>query len=276
MKKLIILILLLFCFKVNAQQTWIKNYSTKRENDEKGTRLLADNNNWQAITFKLDYNPINLKASKENGTFVVVPPKSKGFEVVRFDKIDKTKGWKFNKSNTKTYFGDLTDTDYDEDYIYDLPFDKGKSFSVGQGYNGNISHQGKFAIDFTMPVNTKVVACRDGIVVQVVKKNSKRCEKPECAEFNNLVKILHNDGTIMQYLHFRQNGVRVREGQKVEKGQLIGMSGNVGWSTAPHLHIDLYLTDKNNKYNTIKTKFKVNDGEITDELLKGKTYSKNY
>ena len=127
-----------------------------------------------------------------------------------------------------------------------------------------------------MPVNTKILACRDGIVVRVVKKNSKRCDEPKCAEFNNLIKILHDDGTIMQYLHFRKNGVRVRVGQKVKKGEHIGFSGNVGWSTAPHLHIDLYLTDKDNKYRTLRTKFKINQNEIVDELNKGVIYLKGY
>jgi len=275
-KKLFAFTILLVYFNMNAQKSWINNYSTKWENDDKGTKLLADNDNWLPITFKLDYYPVNLKPNKENGTYVVVPPRTKGFEVVRFDKIDKLKSWKFNKGKTRTFLGDLTDTDYDEEYIYDLPYEKGKSFKIGQGYDGKISHQNIFALDFDMPVNTKLLACRGGIVVEVVKNNSKRCEKPECAEFNNLIKILHNDGTIMQYLHLRQNGVRVRVGQKVKKGDHIGYSGNVGWSTAPHLHIDLYLTDKNNKYKTLKTKFKINQNEISEELKKGVTYKKGY
>ncbi|WP_299113552.1 M23 family metallopeptidase [uncultured Winogradskyella sp.] len=277
MKKLFIILLLLFFAVSNTQnRTWIDSYTSNWEKFEGGTKLMANNDNWLPITFVLDYHPENLKADKLNGTYVVVPPRTKNYEVVRFDKIDKSKGWKFKKGNTRTYLGDLTDTEYDENYIYDLPFETNKSFKIGQGYNGNISHQNKFALDFDMPVNTKVLACRDGIVVQVVKKNSKRCNEPKCAEFNNLVKILHDDGTIMQYLHFRQNGVRVRLGQKVSKGQLIGLSGNVGWSTAPHLHVDLYLTDKNNKYKTLRTKFKINKNDIVDELNKGQTYLKGY
>ena len=275
MRNLFAIIIFLFYLNSNAQKkSWIDNYSSKWENDLAGTRFLADNDNWLPITFRLDYNPVNLKQSKDNGTYVVVPPRTRNFEVVRFDKINKAKGWKFKEGNTRTYLGDLTDTEYDKDYIYDLPFEKGKSFKIGQGYDGTISHQNKFALDFDMPVNTKVLACRDGIVVQVVKKNSKRCDEPKCAEFNNLIKILHDDGTIMQYLHFRQNGVRVREGQKVEKGELLGLSGNVGWSTAPHLHIDLYLTDKNNKYKTLRTKFKINKDKVLDELKKGVVYLK--
>jgi murein DD-endopeptidase MepM/ murein hydrolase activator NlpD len=277
MKKLFTLVILLVFLGTNAQnRDWIKAYKSYWENYDGGTRLLANNDNWLPITFVLDYNATNLKADKPNGTFVVVPPKTEGYEVVRFDKIDKSKGWKFKKGNAKTYLGDLTDTEYDEDFVYDLPFEPNKSFKIGQGYNGNISHQIKFAIDFDMPVGTKILACRDGFVVQVVEKNLKRCNESKCAEYNNLVKILHDDGTIMQYLHFKQNGVKVRKGQKIEKGDYIGLSGNVGWSTAPHLHIDLYLTDKNNKYKTLRTQFKINKDEIVDELKKGVTYLKEY
>jgi len=127
-----------------------------------------------------------------------------------------------------------------------------------------------------MPVGTKVFACREGLVVEVVKNNTKNCDKPSCADYNNYIKILHSDGTIMQYLHFRKNGVRVKPGQKVVKGQHIGFSGNVGWSTGPHLHIDLYLTDKDNNYKTLKTKFKTDNNTITEEMKKDVLYLKDY
>jgi hypothetical protein len=38
----------------------------------------------------------------------------------------------------------------------------------------------------------------------------------------------------------------------------------------------LYLTDKNNKYKTLRTQFKINKDEIVDELKKGVTYLKEY
>lgn len=277
MKNILLTVALVFFLGSNAQNnSWISTYKTNWENYDGGTKLIANNDNWLPITFVLDYNPENLKASKKNGTYVVIPARTKGFEVVRFDKVNKSKGWKFNKGNTKVYLGDLTDTEFDEDYIYDLPFERNSSFKIGQGYDGTISHQNKFALDFDMPVGTKIYACREGTVVQVVEKNSKRCDQPKCAEFNNLVKILHDDGTIMQYLHFKQNGIKVRPGQKIKKGEYIGFSGNVGWSTAPHLHIDLYLIDKTNNYQTIKTKFKTNKDEIVNELQQGLTYLRDY
>ena len=52
----------------------------------------------------------------------------------------------------------------------------------------------------------------------------------------NLVRILHDDGSMAIYAHLRENGVMVRVGEKVSLGQLIGYSGNTGYSSGPHLH----------------------------------------
>lgn len=52
----------------------------------------------------------------------------------------------------------------------------------------------------------------------------------------NFIRILHEDGSMAVYAHLQANGVLVRSGQRVEAGQRIGVSGNTGYSTAPHLH----------------------------------------
>lgn len=188
MKNVITILICLFTTISFAQNNdWTSMYEQNWENYDNGTKLFVTNNNLLPITYKIDYNPINLNASKPNGTFIVVPAQTEDFLILDFTKIDVKKGWKFGKGNTKVYLGDLTDKEYEKDYVYSLPFEKGKSFKVGQGYNGDISHQDKFALDFDMPVGTKVFACRDGLVVDVVKNNSKTCGKPSCADFNNYI-----------------------------------------------------------------------------------------
>jgi len=50
------------------------------------------------------------------------------------------------------------------------------------------------------------------------------------------VQVLHDDGTSAVYAHLQLDSVRVRPGQRVERGEYIASSGNTGFSTGPHLH----------------------------------------
>ena len=55
----------------------------------------------------------------------------------------------------------------------------------------------------------------------------------------NYVKIRHDDGTIGNYVHLQHDGVLVEVGDKVRTGDVIGMSGNTGFTTGPHLHFEV-------------------------------------
>ncbi len=55
--------------------------------------------------------------------------------------------------------------------------------------------------------------------------------------YGKVVKIKHGGGYVSLYAH--QSRIRVKKGQKVKKGQVIGYVGNTGRSTGPHLHFGL-------------------------------------
>lgn len=55
----------------------------------------------------------------------------------------------------------------------------------------------------------------------------------------NYVWIEHQDGTVGRYAHLTNLGASVNVDQQVQQGDQIGISGNTGNSTGPHLHFDL-------------------------------------
>lgn len=122
-----------------------------------------------------------------------------------------------------------------------LPFEKGKRVSVSQGHHGRTSHKGDahYAVDFPVPEGTTITAARSGIVVGIKSDSSKGCGDDSCSDQANYVYIDHGDGTTARYFHLKYDGVRVKVGQQVCRGQAIGLSGNTGFSTGPHLHLEI-------------------------------------
>jgi len=125
------------------------------------------------------------------------------------------------------------------DYRYGLPFDQAR-VSVGQGPGGRFSHddaQTRHAVDFALPEGTPVLAAREGVVLQLESGFAGTgLDRERYATRANQVRILHPDGSMAVYAHLAPKGVLVQVGQQVRKGQQIALSGNTGYSTAPHLH----------------------------------------
>ena len=55
--------------------------------------------------------------------------------------------------------------------------------------------------------------------------------------YGRAIRILHSDGTVTVYGHMSK--LIAGEGQRVEAGELIGLEGNTGQSTGPHLHFEV-------------------------------------
>ena len=148
------------------------------------------------------------------------------------------------------------------DGIYSYPWPRGKSFTIDNGFNGYGAHQGQwgFAVDFKMPEGSPITAAREGRVIAVQTKFSKGGNDPSLGDKANYVFIQHPDGSIGRYLHIRKNGATVRTGQEVAVGDLIAYSGNVGWSTDPHLHFDVVVPDGRGGQKTVPFVFKSPNG----------------
>ena len=85
-------------------------------------------------------------------------------------------------------------------------------------------HEG---IDFRASTGTRVYASRAGRVTFAARKGG----------YGKFVVIEHGDDFTTGYGHLSR--IRVRVGQTVEKGKVIGLSGNTGISTGPHLHFEI-------------------------------------
>ena len=129
------------------------------------------------------------------------------------------------------------------DYSYRLPFSTGKTFAVLQGFHGAFSHRGsnEYAVDFDCPVATHVLAARPGVVVAANAAAQGSGTAPEFLDYNhtNFVLVLHDDGTLGEYMHLAPSGVEVRPGQHVARGAELALSGNTGFSSTPHLHFQV-------------------------------------
>jgi len=93
-------------------------------------------------------------------------------------------------------------------------------------FHGRELHPG---IDIGAPSGSPIVAAASGTVIYAGARGS----------YGNVVMIDHGNGVVTLYAHQRSGGIRVRNGQRVAKGQRIGTVGSTGNSTGPHLHFEV-------------------------------------
>mgnify|MGYP001231264422 CR=1 FL=1 len=114
-------------------------------------------------------------------------------------------------------------------YSFPLP----KHFRVSSSFDLNRKHPitnrilPHFGTDYATPVGTEVLSLSDGIVMKSLYNRFA----------GNYLTIKHTDGNYARYLHLSQIDVNI--GERVTKGQIIGLTGNSGRTTGPHLHLEL-------------------------------------
>ena len=86
-------------------------------------------------------------------------------------------------------------------------------------------HQGQ---DITVKSGTPIYAPADGVVKRAYYAGG----------FGNHIKLDHGNGYSTLFAHLSK--IKVKHGQKVKRGDVIGHTGNTGRSTAPHLHYEIH------------------------------------
>jgi murein DD-endopeptidase MepM/ murein hydrolase activator NlpD len=97
--------------------------------------------------------------------------------------------------------------------------------SVGKGH----SHNGT---DFAVPVGTPVVAPADGVIVSAGNNGGGE----------GIFVILNAGNAVHKFFHLSK--IAVSPGQRVKRGETVGLSGNTGYSTGPHLHWEKHVAGR--------------------------------
>jgi murein DD-endopeptidase MepM/ murein hydrolase activator NlpD len=242
---------------------------------EEADRLRFDAQNltpWP-ITLTLRVTPTNLAqrgGARGNVTTVTVPPASRT-ALLSYARRDAER-----KARYRFYyewdFG-ATDIVHDDDYVYRLPYADGERYRVLQGFGSRFSHTGNehYTVDFDMPRGTAVHAAREGVVVDVVEQHGEGCWEDRCRNKANYIVVLHNDGSTGEYYHLLRDRALVTVGERVARGQRIGLSGNSGHSTMPHLHFGVYEVIEWGATRSLKVRFDSSEGEL-DSPARGHAY----
>jgi murein DD-endopeptidase MepM/ murein hydrolase activator NlpD len=155
------------------------------------------------------YPVIELKVSKQ-----FTEPSSEQLQVIKEDQNLKQKTFR-TSSAEREWAGRFVP-----------PVDAATSdvFGTRRVFNGATKsvHQG---LDYRVGPGTPVSAVNAGTVILA---------RPLYFE-GNCVVLDHGQGLLSLYLHLSE--IKVKEGERVDRGQLLGLSGATGRATGPHLHI---------------------------------------
>ncbi|MDC0635059.1 peptidoglycan DD-metalloendopeptidase family protein [Flavobacteriaceae bacterium] len=190
------------------------------------------------------------KSTKINGLFV------KPFKEDNLPKLERNKTkliLPFNGEWTVFWGGDTIELNYHiESEAQKNAFDivitdnNGKTFKTDGKTNEDYYAFGK---ELLAPCDAEVVLAVDGI-----KDNTPGELNPVYVPGNMLIlKTANNE--FLFFTHFKQNSIVVKQGQKVKKGELIGLCGNSGNSSEAHLHFHIQNVEDINKATGAKCYF---------------------
>ena len=123
---------------------------------------------------------------------------------------------------------------------------QGKSYRTNGQANEDYYAFGK---ELYAPCNAEVVLVVDGI-----KDNQPGRLNPIYVPGNTVILKTANNEYLL-FAHFKRHSIRLKEGQRVEQGDLLGLCGNSGNSSEPHLHYHMQNVEDMNEATGIKSFF---------------------
>jgi len=230
----------------------------RQAGSEREPLWLFENRTHGPLSIRVDFAEHSNVVSYPELPHVFLLPARAERELVAVGALDARQSWRY-RLQTETVPGDPAAM-HQPERPYRAPLAPGDSFTIGQAFGGEFSHTepaAYYAVDIAMPVGTPVHAAREGVVMDVARWfHGAGLDRERHGPRANFVRILHSDGTMAVYAHLDYEGVRVRPGQRVRRGQLIGKSGNTGYSTGPHLH---FVIQKNRNMELVSVPFEFED-----------------
>ena len=233
--------------------------------------FVADNPNAIPFSVRIVFSELtNFELDTEPPSMTLVPPGARGQVILAIRAVDATQPSGYGYRHLY-WPGDYTLEP--DDYVYLVPYSHGTKILLANGYGGEAGDgtvnkhfgQARYALDFIMDTGTPIAAARGGIVTEVREDSDVGGLDLKYFEAANYVQIYHDDGTQAIYGHLMLNGAAVETGERVEAGQIIGYSGDTGFSGGPHLHFAVTRIvrrdDGGTTLQSIPTRFAGPDGE---------------
>ena len=242
-----------------------------QERSADGVTLIMKSDYCVEFTVTLEATLTNMTSSRPV-PFTVDAAGRSSFVLARFKQADKSRSWRYNYYFRWEYGGRRNSTENDADYA--MPFGPGR-YVVMQGPRGTFSHfagsGSENAVDWDVPEGTIICAAREGRVVGVRDDSTVSGTDPKFKPLGNYIIIKHADGTFADYHHLQTDDAMVKIGDAVKVGQPIGLSGQTGFASKPHLHFMVFQAIDGKKVLSLPFRLKTDHGTFT-EFIRGQAY----
>ncbi|NOQ76751.1 MAG: peptidoglycan DD-metalloendopeptidase family protein [Methylococcaceae bacterium] len=249
--------------EVRQLKSAIKRYIwLEKKGSKQSPEYFVINNHKAPVEIEFNLNKSNNAISTPALPKRFIIPSGQSKTLFQITGINQYKSWSY--SLKYRYVLGSSSAYHDTNAVYIPPFEKNSTIRISQAFEGPFSHtdeQNKYAVDLMMPINTPVHAARAGVVIEVNNDFFQGGTKQAYKSRANSIRILHEDGSMAVYAHLALETAQVYPGLKVYAGQLIGYSGNTGFSSGPHLHFAVQL-NKGMQLVSIPFKFTESDGTV--------------